>query len=362
MSLFHIVGDFCIYNLYTFSDGITFHSAFGLKVGNSICYLSDKKRAELRENLSELKLVIIDEISMVGADMLYRIHLRLCTIFNTDEFLPFANVNIMLVGDLLQLPPVLGLHVFREPKNEALKAAYNGLEKPLWEECQPMILKHNHRQGESREWAETLNRIREGILTEKDEATLRERITDEKFLVEDALHTFYKNKNVTNHNKEMLDKLLKKLLSAKAGHALPKGQKPYINQGKGTIGNTDFMETFEFKIGARCMMIYNVDLMDDLFNGASGTIIGVEFDKKDQVECIIVQFDKPSWGRNQRERCAGYAKKYASQNGTPIYRYEHEYQLSGRNKKYGHAANGKLFQFPLRLNYALTSHKMQVIF
>ena len=39
------------------------------------------------------------EISMVGAGMLYRIHLRLCTLFNTDEFLPFANVNVMLVGD-----------------------------------------------------------------------------------------------------------------------------------------------------------------------------------------------------------------------------------------------------------------------
>ena len=131
-------------------NGIIFHSAFGQKVGNSICYLSDKKRAELRESLSELKLVIIDEISMVGADMLYTIHLRLCTLFKTDEFMPFANVNKMLVGDLLQLPPVLGVHVFREPKNEALKAAYNGMETSLWEECQPMILKHNHHQGESK--------------------------------------------------------------------------------------------------------------------------------------------------------------------------------------------------------------------
>ena len=186
------------------SDGITFHSAFGLKVGNSICYLSDKKRAELRETLSELKLVIIDEISMVGADMLYRIHLRLCTLFNTDEVLPFANINMMLVGDLLQLPPVLGVHVFREPKNLSLKAAYNGLKKPLWEEFQPMILKHNHRQGESKEWAETLNRIREGILNTKDEAALRERITNEKFLDEETKHTFYHNKNVSNHNADMV--------------------------------------------------------------------------------------------------------------------------------------------------------------
>ena len=199
-------------------------------------------------------------------------------------------------------------------------------------------------------------------MTEKDEATIRERITDQKFLEEDALHTFYKNKNVSNHNTEMVNKLSRKLLSAKAMHGLPKGQKPYINQGKGTIGSTDFMDNFEFKIGARCMLIYNIDLIDDLFNGASGTIVGVEFDKKEQINCIIVKFDNPSWGKQQRERCPGFAKKYASQNGTPIYRHDHEYQLSGRNKKYGHAARGRLLQFPLRLNYAMTSHKMQVLF
>ena len=66
------------------------------KIGNKICHMTDDKKAELRENLSELKLVIIDEMSLVGADMLYRIHLRLCTIFNTDEFLPFAKVNILI--------------------------------------------------------------------------------------------------------------------------------------------------------------------------------------------------------------------------------------------------------------------------
>ena len=98
-------------------------------------------------------------------------------------------------------------------------------------------------------------------------------------------------------------------------------------------------------------MIYNVDLLDDLFNGASGTIIGVEFDKKDKVNCIIVQFDNPSWGKQQREQCPGYAKKYKSQNGTLIYRYEHEYQLLGRNKKYGHAARGKLLAFIAFLNF-----------
>ena len=73
--------------------------------------MTDKRKTELRNNLADLKLVIIDEVSLVGANMLYRIHLRLCTLFHIDKTVPFANVNIMLVGDLLQLPPVMANHV-----------------------------------------------------------------------------------------------------------------------------------------------------------------------------------------------------------------------------------------------------------
>ena len=42
-----------------------------------------------------------------------------------------------------------------------------------------MILKENHRQGKSNEWANSLNRFREGIVTPEDDALLRTRLTDE---------------------------------------------------------------------------------------------------------------------------------------------------------------------------------------
>ena len=60
-----------------FSGGITFHSALHLKIGNKLCYMSDKTRAAAKHTLANLKLLIIDEMSLVGADMLYRIHKRL---------------------------------------------------------------------------------------------------------------------------------------------------------------------------------------------------------------------------------------------------------------------------------------------
>ena len=65
--------------------GQTIHSVFGFKFGNAVDYLTDKKKAEIRNNFSHLKLLVIDEISMVGAELLYRIHLRLSDAFQTDK-------------------------------------------------------------------------------------------------------------------------------------------------------------------------------------------------------------------------------------------------------------------------------------
>ena len=74
--------------------------------------------AELRENLSQLKLIIIDEMSLVGADILYKIDAKLREIFNLRKDIPFAGIGIMLVGDLLQIPPVNAKYIFSRPAND----------------------------------------------------------------------------------------------------------------------------------------------------------------------------------------------------------------------------------------------------
>ena len=86
----------------------------------------------MQRDLSELKLIIIDEISMVGADMLYRIHMRLTEIFETPVTVPFGGISIILVGDLLQLPPVRGTCVFSTPEMSQFKGFADA--KPLWDE------------------------------------------------------------------------------------------------------------------------------------------------------------------------------------------------------------------------------------
>ena len=69
-------------------------------------------------SLSQLRLLIIDEVSMVSSLNLAYIHLRLDEIFARDEW--FGGVNILFVGDILQLPPVNGAPVFERICNKSI--------------------------------------------------------------------------------------------------------------------------------------------------------------------------------------------------------------------------------------------------
>ena len=105
-------------------DGTTIHTALGLpckKCGINLPRLSDKRRAALRNKLSEVSAVIIDEISMVSNYQLFHTHLRLCEIRGVSDSIPFAGLTIILVGDFNQLPPIGGKYVFADYKEEWLK-------------------------------------------------------------------------------------------------------------------------------------------------------------------------------------------------------------------------------------------------
>ena len=94
---------YCMQLISSFKGGITIHQAFGFNWTDGYKYepLANKKLAELRFHLSELKVVIIDEVSLLNCDMLYRVHMRMSEIFQSKA--PFGGRIVLLVGDIMQV-------------------------------------------------------------------------------------------------------------------------------------------------------------------------------------------------------------------------------------------------------------------
>ena len=68
--------------------------------------LNSEKLNTLRVKLSHLTLLVIDEVSMVGSNMLLEIHKRLQQIKGVSADHMLGGISILAVGDLYQLPPV----------------------------------------------------------------------------------------------------------------------------------------------------------------------------------------------------------------------------------------------------------------
>ena len=103
--------------------GVTIHQLLQLPIeheGRAAGYWRLDKEAlkVMRASLSQLHLLIIDEVSMVSSLNLAYIHLHLDEIFARDEW--FGGVNVLFVGDILQLPPVNGTPVFERISNKSI--------------------------------------------------------------------------------------------------------------------------------------------------------------------------------------------------------------------------------------------------
>ena len=226
----------------------------------------------------------------------------------------------------------------------------------MWEEFDVSVLTYNHRQGEGSEWTKLLNRVRLGheALTHNDKELLKSRCVKEEDVDPEVLHVYHTNADVAEYNSRMLNKIEKPLYTIKATLKAPIGLKNRITiTDDGRVGSTAFLKELNVKVGARVTLIYNVWTFDGLVNGVMGTIVGITWNK--EIEYIVVQFDNPKAGRNQRLKYSSIAAKYASKNGTPIKKHEMNFNLRGST-----SAQGTVNQFPLKLAWASTSHRLQV--
>ena len=110
-------------------DGNTVHSAFKIPAnrGFEYCALDSDRLNTIRTQLKKLKLIFIDEISMVGSGMFNFLNLRLQQIMATNE--PFGGIRLVTVGDLFQLKPVFDKWIF-----ENSQSGYNEFATNIWTE------------------------------------------------------------------------------------------------------------------------------------------------------------------------------------------------------------------------------------
>ena len=105
------------------------------------------------------------------------------------------------------------------------------------------------------------------------------------------------------------------------------------------------------------MLTYNLDTCDSLTNGTFGQIIGVESNDQNCVNRILVCFENEISGKQRRENFVQLQQKYFPKHATPIDRIEFHYSLS--KKPTSASSNAVAIQFPIRLAFAATAHKIQ---
>jgi ATP-dependent DNA helicase PIF1 len=335
-------------------QGSTLHSGLGFKFGDVYYSLPDQARDQKRRQFQNLKILIIDEISMVKADMLYNIDMRLREITMKNK--PFGNIAMFCFGDIMQLPPVQGRSIWCPPKNYDYLTAF--MVQSHWEQFTVITLMENHRQEEDKEYANMLNRLRVGEQTNEDISKLYERIIENTHPnMKEALVIASTHAAVNKYNAQKLNLLPGLLYTVEAinNHKVIPYYKPPIDKKKATVGKTSFLQTFNFKINCRLMLVNNLDIADSLCNGSMGTLRGIHRDNNSNIQYLMVEFDLIRTGSELQRQHPHLSVRYPK--CTPIGKVNWSYSTGNKNDT--GVKNATVYQFPFVLSFATTCHKIQ---
>ena len=253
--------------------GMTLHSALllGRSKYSGFQPLSHERLNSLRSKLSRLMLVvIIDEVSMVGSNMLLEIHKRLQQIKGVSDYAVFGGVSIL--GDLYQLPPVGQAPLFSTVSDSYAQLYGSGSLFQMIELTEVM------RQRGDSAFSELLCRARTSSCTADDIETLisREIHSNAVNYPTQALHVYRLNVDVDSHNALMLDNLAPQsaqyTIKARAGQTTHIALSAISDKRSETGG---LHGVLKLAIGACVMLTTNVDVSDGLVNGARGEVVHV---------------------------------------------------------------------------------------
>lgn len=302
------------------AGGQTIHSFF--KFPPRLIEEADIKRLRGARLIKAIETMIIDEISMVRADMLDAIDKSLQ--LNRGNKRPFGGVRMILSGDLHQLPPVA-----RGEEAEILNERYGGhyfFNAPGFKQAEfaLLALKHVFRQEDPRFLA-LLGAMRQGRLAPTDERLLEGAVSGRTAVEASETHVVLtpNNANAFRINQARLADLPGKSHEFEANVQGQFDEKSFPTEAD-----------LELKKGARVMLIKN-DPEGRWVNGSLATVEGFKGDN------VWVELD----GHIHEIEPAAWEK--------------YKYTLDTETKKVSREVVGTFKQVPLRLAYAVTIHKAQ---
>lgn len=281
-----------------------------------------------RELLRELELLVIDEVSMVRADMLDAID-TILRHFRRQPLVPFGGVQVLYIGDLFQLPPVVN----NSEWEGILRHHYSSpffFDAQVVKQAPPVYLelKKIYRQNEAA-FIEILNNLRNNVAGEDDLYELHKHYYP-GFVPDEDDHYI----TLTSHNYKA-DKINQYQLARLQGEVYE-----FKGEVKGEFNEKALPAeiTLQLKVGAQVMFIKNdKGEFRRYYNGKLATIKAISKDKITVTfpgEDLELELEKETW-KNIR------------------YNYDKEKDRIEEEEL------GTFKQYPIRLAWAITIHKSQ---
>ncbi|MBN2637301.1 MAG: helix-turn-helix domain-containing protein [Prolixibacteraceae bacterium] len=313
------------------AGGVTIHSFFQLSFAPQIG-LENEQNRQMRFNkekiniIRSLDLLVIDEISMVRADILDAIDKVMRRFKNGRK--PFGGAQLLMIGDLQQLSPVVKKDEWDLLKTQ-YETAYFFSSKALKQTPYVSIeLTHVFRQQDDK-FISILNKVRDNILDKKAQEELNKRY-DPGFVPgdEDGYITLCTH-NIQAHR--MNESKLKEL---------PSKEKVFTARVEGNFPEYSFPTDYELqlKIGAQVMFVKNdPDPEKRFFNGKIGQVTSIEDnsvfvqcpDEEDEIEVTTLLWENV------------------------------KYTIDKETSEIKEEVEGSFSQVPLKLAWAITIHKSQ---
>ena len=293
------------YNIH----GCTIHCAFMIAANQKLEHraLSWDNLNILRNRFHGIEWILLDEFSMVGNTMLKLIHL--CLQEAKGNQLPFGGVNIICVGDLYQLQPVMQSYIFMDISTE-----YGPLATNLWKEYFTIFeLTEIMCQKNDDQWKEVLSRIRVCDHTSADiELIMTHQISQEESIkMIDIPHLFPTRDGVAEFNETVLQRTPGEITIVTAIDSPPSDisatmQKLILTAAQHKDINSTGNLPYELAVkeGVLYDLTANVDVEDGMVSGAECHVRHIEKNPTNESfpKCIWIEFIDSAVGRNLRRK------------------------------------------------------------